>query len=121
MITRHYLHSNPNQIFVFGDNCMRIGTGGAAVFRDEPNTYGFITKKIPSNSSEAYYKPAEYKSIYQGEIAKLIKEANKNKGKVYIISKVGAGLANKYKIFEEVIEPNIKKDLKQCFNINFLW
>ena len=44
-ITQKYLREHSNEIFVFGDNILRKGHGGAAALRNEPNTYGFITKK----------------------------------------------------------------------------
>jgi len=45
IITAQYLKENPDHIFVFGDNTVRKGFGGAAKFRDFPNTYGFVTLK----------------------------------------------------------------------------
>ncbi|MFW6247319.1 MAG: hypothetical protein ACOC22_04075 [bacterium] len=60
IITRKYLKENPEHIFVFGDNLLRKGYGGAAKLRDLPNTYGFITKKYPDNKDESFYTPDEY-------------------------------------------------------------
>jgi len=48
-MTKEYLRAHPEVIFVFGDNLIHRGKGGAAKLRDEPNTYGFITKKYPNN------------------------------------------------------------------------
>ena len=121
MITRKYLKENPDHIFVFGDNLARRGKGGGAMLRDEPNTYGFITKKFPVYQSWGYYKSAEYPPVYIEEIEKLIKEIEANPDKTYLISKLGAGLANKFKIFDEVIKPRIKKDLQSYSNVKFLW
>jgi hypothetical protein len=33
-ITKKYLENHPNHIFVFGDNSLRQGKGGAASLRD---------------------------------------------------------------------------------------
>lgn len=44
-----------------------------------------------------------------------------NRDVEFLISKLGAGLANKYGIFEEVIEPHIKADLSDFENVRFLW
>ena len=90
---------------------------GAAELRDEPNTFGFITKKYPSNPLESFYGPEQYLLIYALEMSKLKLEIINNPDKTYLISKLGAGLANRYKIFEKVIEPNLKK----CKNVEFLW
>jgi len=70
-ITAKYLKDHPDQIFVYGDNTTRKGKGGAAALRDEPNSYGFITKKHPNNREGSFYKPDEYCIIYQEEISKL--------------------------------------------------
>jgi len=120
-ITRHYLREHPNEIFVFGDNSLHRGKRGAAVLRDEPNTYGFLTKKYPSLNKDAFFKPSEYELVYRREIRKLIYEIGRNSGKIYLISKLGAGLANKFRIFQKIIEPNIKEDLKGYRNVRFLW
>lgn len=120
-ITKEYLKSNPNQIFVFGDNTIREGSGGAAKLRYEPNVYGFITKKFPLHSDEDYYKPEEYSSIFDKELIELKKEIESHPDKFYLISKIGAGLANRFGIFETIIEPQIKKELSTYSNVRFLW
>jgi len=121
IITKEYLESHPNEIFVFGDNTLRIGKGGAAILRDEPNTYGFITKKYPTYADDAFYRPNEYIGIYAIEMSKLKLEIMKNPDKSYLISPLGSGLANRYRIFEEVIDPLLKNDLKNYKNVEFLW
>ena len=110
IISEEFLNHNPDYIFVFGDNTIRKGTGGAAKLRYHKQSYGFITKKFPSWDDNAYYKPNEYKPIYERELEKLKKVITENPDKTYLISKLGAGLANRYMIFEKIIEPNIKKD-----------
>lgn len=35
----------PNLLFVFGDNLDRVGNGGQAIIRGEPNTLGIATKR----------------------------------------------------------------------------
>ena len=88
IITEDYLNANPNFIFVFGDNLKRVGCGGAAKLRHLPNTYGFITKKAPSNKDEDYYKPEEYHDIFMDEVDKLHEEIFNNPDKIYLISKL---------------------------------
>jgi len=108
-VTEEFLRANPNVIFVFGDNLIRKGKGGAAKLRDEPNTYGFITKKAPNNNDESFYRPPEYADVFYAELLQLAKEIEKNPERTYLISKLGGGLANKYKIYEVIIEPGLKK------------
>ena len=114
------LTENPSWVFVFGDNTLRRGLGGAAKLRYHPQSYGFITKKYPTYEDSAFYKPEEYKEVYKQELEKLKKEIINNFNKTFLISLLGASLANKYKIFETVIEPSIKKDL-DFPNVKFLW
>ena len=119
------LRSNPNWVFVFGDNEDGQGYGGAAKLRDEPNVYGFLTCRHPINEQKygqtCYYQPEEYVAVYKNEIKRISKEITKNPNKVYMVSKLGAGLANKYKVFDKVIKPNLKRDLGKFDNVIFLW
>jgi hypothetical protein len=40
---------NPAMFFVFGDNMQRVGMGGQAVIRPQPNIIGVATKRDPGN------------------------------------------------------------------------
>ncbi len=120
IIDEQYLKDNQNHVLVFGDNLLRKGKGGAAVLRDFPNTYGFITKKFPRNDSDCFYTPDEYLPVYKEEIEKLKIEIQNHPEKTYLISRLGGGLANRYYIFEQIVNPNIKNDLNLT-NIEFLW
>lgn len=119
-ITREFLRDNLNIIFVFGDNMGRVGYGGAAALRDEPNTYGFVTKK-DLGEAEPNFMPDEYISVFVDEALKLRRKIAENQDKMFYISRLGAGLANKFKIWEEVILPVLPKILKDLDNIMFLW
>lgn len=118
-ITKSYLRNNPNHVFVFGDNLKRKGYGGAATLRDEPNTYGFITKKAPNNNDGSFYRPDEYKEKFDVELKRLIKEIEKNPDKVYLISQLGGGLANKYGIYQKVIKNGLTI-LEKFDNVRFV-
>lgn len=122
-ITAKFLEANPDCIFVYGDNEIHEGHGGAAALRDLPNTLGFITKKLPTNDDSSFYTVDEYKKVYEEEIEALqiLIRAGKKADKIFLISPVGSGLANKYNIWEEIIEPNLKKDLRQFKNIIWLY
>jgi len=120
-ITTQYLWSHQNEVFVFGDNNKRVGCGGAAKLRGEPNTYGFITKKAPDHNDGSYYHPEEYEGVFVREYVKLHNEIKTHPEKKYLISKLGAGLANRYHIFEKIIEPNLKSGLEHLPNVEFLW
>lgn len=119
-ITAQWLMEHPNHIFVFGDNTIRKGEKGGAALRGIPNTYGFITKIYPTTQKNAYYTPDTYHQIFIQELHKLEMRIVTNPKKIFLISKLGSGLANKYGIFEAVIEPGLSP-LRQYPNVVFLW
>ena len=119
IITRQYLRDNPKYVFVFGDNLDRRGLGGGAGLRHEPNTYGFITKKEPFFFDRAYYRPTEYIPIYNEEIEKLKIEIETHQFNLYLISKLGGGLANRFKI-HDIIKARIRKDLLHLSNVIYI-
>ena len=60
-ITRAVVRDHPDRIFVFGDNLVGRGFGGqAAAMRGEPNVIGIPTKRLPSNSENAFFTDAEF-------------------------------------------------------------
>lgn len=121
VVTEDFFKNTKDLVFVYGDNDLRMGSGGAAKFRYEVNTYGFVTKKAPSGYNDAYYTPEEYKEVYEYQVRAFKAKLNLNPDIIFLVSKIGAGLANEYKIFEEVIEPRIKEDFKEFKNVEFLW
>ncbi len=60
-ITRSFVWEHRDRIFLYGDNLARRGFGGqAAAMRGEPNVVGIPTKKLPSNSENAFFTDAEF-------------------------------------------------------------
>lgn len=47
-------------LFIFGDNDIQKGKKGQAIIRDESNTIGVPTKKVPCNTLNSFYKDDEY-------------------------------------------------------------
>jgi hypothetical protein len=43
----------PSYLWVFGDNLQRVGTGGQAIIRPEPNAIGIATKRSPGAYMES--------------------------------------------------------------------
>jgi hypothetical protein len=121
IMTEEFLDSNPKSVFVFGDNTIRQGYGGAAILRDHPQSYGFITKKYPDNKDESFYHPKEYAGIFFDELIKLREEIKEKPFKTFYISQLGAGLANKYNIWENIIKNGLEKNLQEFPNVVFLW
>lgn len=121
IVDRKYLEGHSNCIIVFGENTFRRGTGGAAIFRSCSQSYGFITKKAPSFSTDAYYTPDDYLAIFEEELAKLVEIVKKNTDKKYLITQLGAGLANRFGIWEAIIKDGLEKGLTEYKNVVFLW
>jgi hypothetical protein len=121
IMTKEFLDNNPKAIFVFGDNTIRQGYGGAAILRDHPQSYGFITKKYPDNKDESFYQPKEYAIVFFDELVKLREKIQDDPFKMFYISQLGGGLANKYNIWEKVIKSGLEKNLQEFPNVVFLW
>lgn len=121
IMTEEFLNDNKRAIFVFGDNTLRQGYGGAAALRDHSQSYGFITKKYPDNHDTSFYRPNEYSSIFFGELVILKEWIREDPFKTFYISQLGAGLANKYYIWENIIKQGLEKNLKDFANVVFLW
>lgn len=54
--------NNPNSIYVFGDNCIRIGRGGQATIRGLRNAFGVATKISPSINKKDYFSDKNYEN-----------------------------------------------------------
>lgn len=63
-IRRGDLQSNPDRVYVFGDNICRRGKGGqAAQMRGEPNAVGIPTKWAPSMREDAFFDEWDYEQV----------------------------------------------------------
>lgn len=113
-ISEEDLDKHPDWVFVFGDNTIRRGYGGAAKLRDHSQSYGFITKKYPDWKDSSFYTPDEYRPVFEEEMKKLIALIETNPNKMFIISKLGSNLANKFGIYEAVIRDRLV-ELKEAY------
>lgn len=120
-ITFEFLRNNPDSYFIFGDNLVRKGYGGAAKLRDHPHAIGFITKKFPDNDDGSFYRPDEYYPVFFEELYKLETIIKKYPNKTFYISQLGAGLANRYNIWEKVIKESLIRKLEGYDNVVFCW
>jgi hypothetical protein len=58
--SREEIRSNPEALYVFGDNFVEHGLGGqAAAARGEPNAVGIATKRAPSLVANAFLTDAD--------------------------------------------------------------
>lgn len=94
-LTPDLCRENPSYCFVFGDNLMRKGKKGQAIIRDESNSYGIPTKRIPSMSSNAFFsdKEDEY-LIVKDALIELWNFHLQNKTIVLPENSIGSGLAD---------------------------
>jgi hypothetical protein len=120
-VSRSFLDSNPDVYFIFGDNIDRRGYGGAAVLRDHSRAIGFITKKFPDNRDTSFYHKEEYEDVFFEELEKLEKKIQEKPDKKFYISQLGAGLANRYRIWEHLIKDNLISRLEKYDNVVFCW
>lgn len=121
IIDWQFLDNNPACYFVFGDNLQKQGKEGAAALREHPHAIGFITKKFPDNKDGSFYRPEEYSSVFFEELKKLEVVVKKYPHKMFYISKLGAGLANKYRIWDLLIHHNLVLTLEKYTNVVFCW
>ena len=120
-VDKQYLDDNPHCVFVYGDNLIHKGHGGAAYLRDHPRAVGFVTKKYPDNRDSSFYKPEEYEQIFWACVKELKNRIARSPNTTFLISKLGAGLANRYGIWESIIKPNLANELVMFDNVVLLW
>ena len=120
-VTKEYLDNHPDSYFIFGDNTAKFGRGGTAILRHHPRAVGFVTKKAPNYYDSSYYRPDEYRAVFVSEMFNLMKIIQQNQNSTFLISKLGAGLANRYGIWEKVIKNGLEKNLTSCENVIFCW
>ncbi len=96
-IYRIDLRTNPDVLYVFGDNVKRIGLGGqAGEMRGEPNAVGVATKWAPSMDNKEFFDDTDYYRIVKiidEDFYPLFKAAEKGKTIVFPADGLGTGLS----------------------------
>ena len=97
MIYRKDLRSNPNTLYVFGDNLKRQGMGGqAAEMRYEPNACGVATKKSPGTSPADYFRDNEIESntfVFNQDLSRVVDHLKTGGEVVFPTDGLGTGLS----------------------------
>lgn len=97
MIYRTDLQANPNLLYVFGDNLMRVGFGGQAKeMRGEINSLGIATKRLPEHGRYDCYFHDDQKCAWQSvdlDFKRLKVTSKIYKGIVIPADGLGTGLA----------------------------
>ena len=84
----------PNKIFVFGDNLIEKGTGGQAIIRNEPNSFGIPTKRLPNMMESSFFFDKKDEETRLKEKLYLLNDLFKqNKTIVFPKNGIGTGLA----------------------------
>jgi len=88
---------NPKNLYIFGDNTLRVGKGGQAQIRDCINSFGICTKVLPEMTDESFFNDViEHLEIIEKDIFNL-KEVIKNNNYEKIIfpcDGLGSGLSD---------------------------
>jgi hypothetical protein len=96
-ITRDMLRSEPETLFVFGDNLAGRGLGGQArEMRGEPNAIGIPTKHAPSRHPSAFFDDSDlttFKLIAGGRFTRLAEHLRAGGKVVWPADGIGTGLA----------------------------
>lgn len=95
--TRNEIKTNPDKLYIFGDNFAQKGYGGQArEARGEPNSIGIPTKRNPNWSDAAYLTDADFEEWLSLALPnmELAKQALAE-GKTVVLpaSGIGTGLA----------------------------
>lgn len=93
-IFRADLQSNPQVLYVFGDNEKRVGYGGqAAEMRDEPNAVGVATLAAPGR----YWSEADVEhqcGVIDEDMAALFAALHQGRAIIFPLDGIGTGLAD---------------------------
>lgn len=96
-ILRIDLRSNPNDLYVFGDNFLRMGMSGQASYmRGEPNAVGVATKWAPSNAEFAFFTDDQFdkiREIWFEDTERLIQHLLEGGTVVWPEDGIGTGLS----------------------------
>jgi hypothetical protein len=120
-VTEEFLNKDPSAYFVFGDNATRQGLAGAAKLRHHPRAIGFVTKKAPNGNPKSCFTPEEYAKPFFDQLKQLSNHVKNNPLQKFYVSKLGAGYANRYYIWETLIHHNLVEALGKYDNVIFCW
>lgn len=95
LFSKDICRQNPNHLFVFGDNTQKVGMGGQAFIREEPNAVGISTKFSPG----AYFSDEQFeanKELIEKDIAEVneLMESGRFTTLVFPTAGLGWGRAN---------------------------
>lgn len=86
--------ANPTKLYIFGDNLVGYGKGGQAIIRDEPNTFGIPTKRLPTMEADAFFSDQadEFRAV-RNAVVEIMFLAGSYDAVVFPTAGLGTGLA----------------------------
>lgn len=119
IVQQHYyteteVRNNPNKLYVFGDNLLRVGTGGQACIRDCGNSFGLATKESPNMFDNSFFSDSIRTLSYVfKDIESLVVrcELRRPAYVVFPADGLGTGLAQMH-----IRAPEAFKVMLQCLN-----
>jgi len=101
---------NKDTLYVFGDNLIGIGSGGQAIIRNEPNSFGVATKIFPVNGYHAFLRDNsgttsnKYMYKFYNRVFKELEDEAKNyKQVVFPSAGLGTGLSRMEEFAPELL------------------
>ena len=116
-----YLREHPNHVVVVGT----MG-GGIPIPRDvqevllSPQVHVFPTKRSITGYRQDYYTVAEYLPVFERALERLEGQIAQHPAFTFIITMVGAGSADEYDIFSEVVKPAFVDRLRRFPNVELV-
>lgn len=112
-ITRDDLRANRKTMYLFGDNCLRLGYGGQAKeMRDEPNACGIRTKKAPGMNPDSFFSDVEFqqnRDMIMNDLNPVWNHIQSGGDVVCPMDGLGTGLSNLVNV-----APRTAKFLEDC-------
>jgi hypothetical protein len=92
-VSRSDLKNNPNTYYIFGDNLVGKGLGGQAKeMRGEPNALGWVTKKLPTHTKDAFMSDKDLEVFIQHQALTIRTiETLLERGRVVVFPEDGLG------------------------------
>jgi hypothetical protein len=122
-ITRRDLQTNPDTLYVFGDNMRRRGMGGqAAEMRGEPNAVGIPTKWRPSRTewdffrNQHWYEYPDIRASIDAAFNRIEAALRAGKSIVFPQAGIGTGLAE-LPVRAPVIFAHLQKRMARLFDL----
>lgn len=115
--TTQLVRSNPDKVFLFGDNLLRRGQAGQACIRFENNSFGIVTKRIPSMKEGSFFSDKEDELTTLDRDLEILIRLGERRTIVIPYTGIGTGLA-RLKQSSPIAWEHLCFVLKEYFNFD---